>query len=132
MQKPIFLANKGTSIFLFLITIKSKHSVSEYLRRIKDFMKLNHSIVFFTSKTIINAIKKMRPKYLYNKTIFISMEIEEFYSYKKFRKKFNESFYIDRENSYHTVPLYLVWGEKCSFLKKAILNNQINLLLTLF
>jgi hypothetical protein len=68
----------------------------------------------------------MRPKYLYNKTIFISMEIKDFYSYKKFGKEFNESFYIDRENSYHTVPLYLVWGEKCSFLKKAILNNYFN------
>jgi hypothetical protein len=106
--------------------IKSKHSYSEYLRRIKDFLKLNHSIVLFTTKTLINSIKKMRPKYLYNKTIFIEMEIEDFYSYKKFGKKFNESFYIDRENRYHTVPLYLVWGEKCFFLKKVILSNFFN------
>ena len=66
----------------------------------------------------------MRPKYLHNKTIFIEMEIEDFYSYKNFGKEFNESFYIDSENRYHTVPLYLVWGEKCSFLKRAILKNH--------
>jgi hypothetical protein len=53
------------------------------------------------------------------------MEIKDFYSYKKFGKEFNESFYIDRENSYHTVPLYLIWGEKCSFLRRAILSNYL-------
>ena len=68
----------------------------------------------------------MRPKYLQNKTKFIEMEIEDFYSYKKYGKEFNESFFIDIENSYHTVPLYLIWGEKCSFLKKAILKNYFN------
>ena len=50
--------------------IKSKHSFPEYLRRLKSFVKLNRSIVFFTSKTFINIIKKMRPNNLQNKTIF--------------------------------------------------------------
>lgn len=103
--------------------IKSKHSYPEYLRRLKNFVKLNHSIVFFASKTFINIIKKMRPSNLQYKTIFIEMEMEDFYSYKNFKKEFNESFYVDIENRYHTVPLYLVWAEKCSFLKKAIINN---------
>ena len=103
--------------------IKSKHSFPEYLRRLKNFVKLNHSIVFFASKTFIKIIKRMRPRNLHYKTIFIEMEMEDFYSYKNFRKEFNESFYIDIENSYHTFPLYLVWAEKCSFLKKAIINN---------
>lgn len=106
--------------------IKSKHSLPEYLMRINNFMKLNHSIVFFTQKEFINIIKEMRPKYLHNKTIFIQMEIKDFYSYKSFGKEFNESFYIDIENSYHTVPLYLVWAEKCFFLKKVILKNYFN------
>ena len=106
--------------------IKSKHSFLEYLMRINNFLKLNRSIVFFTQKTLINIIKEMRPKYLYNKTIFVQMEIKDFYSYKNFGKEFNESFYIDTENNYHTVPLYLRWAEKCSFLKKVILKNYFN------
>ena len=122
-QESIKYKQDDLTIVTAYYKIKSKHSFSEYLRRLKDFVKLNHSIVFFTSNNFINTIKKMRPKYLYNKTIFIAMEIKDFYSYKKFRKEFNESFYIDRENRYHTVPLYLVWAEKCSFLKKAILRN---------
>ena len=104
--------------------IKSKHPFSVYLSRLKNFVKLNHSIVFFTSKAFINNIKELRPKHLLNKTIFIEMEIEDFYSYKKFRKEFNESFFIDNEKRIHTVPLYLIWAEKCFFLKKVILNNH--------
>ena len=106
--------------------IKSKHPFSVYLSRLKNFVKLNHSIVFFTSKAFINNIKELRPKHLLNKTIFIEMEIEDFYSYKKFRKEFNESFFIDNEKRIHTVPLYLIWAEKCFFLKKVILNNYFN------
>lgn len=106
--------------------IKSKHSFPEYLRRLKNFVKLNHSIVFFASKTFINIIKEMRPTNLQNKTIFIEIEMKDFYSYRKYGKEFNESFYIDKENRYHTVPLYLVWAEKCFFLKKAIINNYFN------
>ena len=103
--------------------IKSKHSFMDYYKRINNLVKLNHSMVFFTNKKFINIIKEMRPKNLYYKTIFIDMEMEEFYSYKNFLKEFNESFYIDPENSYQTVPLYMVWAEKCTFLKKVILNN---------
>ena len=106
--------------------IKSKHSFQEYFRRLKNLVKLNRSIVFFASKYFINIIKELRPKNLYYKTVFFEMEIKDFYSYKKFAKEFNESFYIDKENSYHTVPLYLVWAEKCGFLKKVILNNYFN------
>lgn len=72
--------------------IKSKHSFAEYLMRINNFLKLNHSMVFFTQKALINIIKEMRPKYLHNKTIFVQMEIEDFYSYKNFGKEFNETF----------------------------------------
>jgi hypothetical protein len=96
------------------------------MRRLKNFVKLNHSIVFFTSKLFINIIKDIRPKYLLNKTIFIQTKIEDFYSYKKFLKEFNKSFYIDKENKIHTVPLYLIWAEKCTFVKKAILKNYFN------
>ena len=71
-------------------------------------------------------LKQLRPKNLCHKTVFIESEIKNFYSYKKFFKEFNQSFQIDHENSYHTVPLYLVWAEKCTFLKKAISKNYFN------
>jgi len=123
LQEIIKYKQDDLTIVTAYYKIKSKRSFPEYLRRLKNFVKLNHSIVFFASKIFINDIKRMRPKHLLNKTIFIETEIEDFYSYKNFGKEFNESFFIDIENRIHTVPLYLVWAEKCSFLKKVILRN---------
>ena len=106
--------------------IKSKHLPEEYLKWIKNFVMLNKSIVFFTNKEFMPTFKKLRPKELHHKTVFIVKEIEDFYSYKNFYKEFNKSFEIDIENSYQTVPLYLVWSEKLMFLKKAISENYFN------
>jgi hypothetical protein len=51
--------------------IKSKHSFHEYLMRISNFMKLNHSIVFFTQKELIIIIKEnYLNKLLINKILF--------------------------------------------------------------
>ena len=106
--------------------IKSKHSVEEYLNWINNIVLLNKSIVFFTNKEFMDTLIKMRPKELHYKTKFIEVEMTNFYTYKKFYKDFKRSFDIDYENSYHTVPLYLVWAEKSMFLKKAILLNYFN------
>lgn len=52
--------------------------------------------------------------------------MENFYSYQNFFTEFKESFEIDFEKNYHTIPLYLIWAEKCNFLKQAIENNYFN------
>lgn len=106
--------------------IKSKHSHSDYLKWMSNIVLLNKSFVFFTNKKFMPILKKLRPKELHYKTVFLELEMEEFYSYKNFYKEFNQSFYIDMENSYHTIPLYLVWAEKSMFVKRAILNNYFN------
>jgi len=103
--------------------VKSKHSNIEYLRWIRNLLLLNKSLVFFTCKKFMPIVKKLRPIKLYYKTIFIELEMKDFYSYKHFKKEFNKSFSIDLENSYHSIPLYMVWAEKNMFLKKVVLNN---------
>ena len=80
-------------------------------------------MVFFTNKEFMPFFKEHRPKKLYNKTVFIELEYEEFYSYKNFYNEFNEAYKIDPENQTHSVPLYIIWAEKCMFLKKAIKQN---------
>ena len=77
--------------------IKSKRKASQYKDRLLNFVLLNKSIVFFTNKKFMPRIKAMRPKNLYNKTVFIEAEIEEFYSYKQFKHEFEKSFKIDLE-----------------------------------
>ena len=106
--------------------IKSKRGSRQYKDWLKNFIILNKSIVFFSNKKLIPRIKKMRPKEFYNKTVFISIEMKEFYSYKNYYSEFQEAFLIDTEKRYHSVPLYLIWAEKCNFLKKVVLNNFFN------
>ena len=106
--------------------IKSKHLPEEYLKWINNLVLLNKSFVFFTNKEFMPTLKKIRPKEYHYKTVFIEIEIENFYTFKKFYQEFNKSFEIDIENKYHTVPLYLIWAEKCMFMKKVILRNFFN------
>ena len=106
--------------------MKSKHPFEVYLEWMKNFFILNSSIVFFTNNRFMKQVKELRPKNLLNKTKFIELEMEDFYSYKTFLDEFNKTFEIDRENRYHTIPLYLIWAEKCTFLKKAITKNYFN------
>ena len=109
--------------------MKSKHSSEQYLKWISNFVLLNiiiRSLVFFTSKELMPTIKKLRPKELYYKTKFIELEIEDFYKYKNFYKEFKESYKIDIESSYHSVPLYMIWAEKSTFLRKAIYKNYFH------
>ena len=78
--------------------IKSKHEPEDYLKWISNIIMLNKSMVLFSNDEFIPILKKMRPKEYYKKTVFIKLEIEEFYSYKNFYIDFNKSFYIDSEN----------------------------------
>lgn len=106
--------------------IKSKHKPREYLDWMNNIVKINKSMVFYSDKKFMPHLKRIRPKIYHNKTVFNVVEIEDFFSYKNFINQFRSSWKIDFENSYHTVPLYLVWAEKCSFLKQAIENNYFN------
>ena len=103
--------------------IKSKYKPEKYYEWLRNFALFNKSMVFFSSKEFMPTFKELRPKELYNKTVFIELEMEDFFAYKNFYNEFQESFKIDHENSYQTVPLYIVWAEKATFLKKAISSN---------
>ena len=123
---PINIKKDRITLVSAYYKIKSKHSYNEYLEWINNILKINSSMVFFLEYSMSKIIKKMRPKEFENKTIWIEYNMKDFYSNKHFLKDFTETFNIDFENSYHSVPLYLVWAEKCKFLEKAIINNYFN------
>ena len=106
--------------------IESKHSFNEYLEWINNILKINRSMVFYTEKSTYKKIKKMRSKELKKKTIWIEYNMKDFYSYKHYLKEFKETYNLDIEKSYHSVPLYLIWAEKCKFLENAIIKNYFN------
>ena len=104
-----------------------KHSKEDYIKWMNLTYQLNCSMIIFSSKDLMEKIKELRPKHLHSKTVFIELELKDFYSYKKYINEFNKTYILDTEKwRHHSVPLYLVWAEKCSFLKKAIINNYFN------
>lgn len=103
--------------------IKSKHSSKEYLKWINNFMQINFSLVFYIDYSVYNEIRKMRSKKFQKKTIWIKINISNLDSYKYFFNEFNKSHEIDIEKRYHNTLLYLIWAEKCNFLKKAAIKN---------
>ena len=106
--------------------VKSKRNSFYYINKLYNLFQLNRSIVFFTEKAFMKVAKDLRPKNLYNKTVFIELDLEDFFSYKFFGKKFENAYKSIKPFKFHSIPLYLVWAEKCSFLRKAILINYFN------
>lgn len=125
-NKSIPNQNDDLTLVSAYYRVKSRHSYTDYLKWINNIVLLNKSIVFFTNKELMGTLKALRPKKLYYKTIFIELEIKDFYSYKKFFKEFNKTFLVDIEHNIHSVPLFMIWAEKCMFLKKVIKKNYFN------
>ena len=120
-----YIQDNITLVSAFYI-INSKHPLYYYIVKLNNLFKLNASIIFFTEKAFMKIAKNLRPKNLYYKTVFIELEIKDFFSYKKFGKRFKEAFKLDFQNRFQTIPLYIVWAEKCNFVRKAIINNYFN------
>jgi hypothetical protein len=106
--------------------IKSKHSYQDYLEWMNNILKINRSIVFYFENFLPKKIKNMRPREFENKTIWIKYNMKDFYSFNHYLKDFKETYTIDIEKSHHSVPLYLIWAEKCKFLENAVNKNYFN------
>ena len=118
------IKNKYNKYNITLVTalyhIKSKYKFINYFNWVKNLLQINTSIVFFIDKKLSKEIKKYRPEIYKNKTVWIETNIKDLYSFKKFIKNFIKAHSIDYEKKIHSVLLYMIWAEKCYFLKRAI------------
>ena len=78
--------------------IKSKFTSNHYLNWLSNIVMLNKSFVFFTNKEFMPTLKLLRPKELHYKSVFIELEMEDFYSNITFYNDFKETFHRDPEN----------------------------------
>ena len=123
LNKKINFIQDDITIVTGYQRIKSKHRISDYNYWITNLLKINKSMIFFLDKSIAPKIIYKRPKEYINKTIWIFVGINEFYSYKNFFNNFKNSYLVDVEHFRHNPLLYLTWAEKCNFLKKAAVKN---------
>ena len=102
---------------------RSKHRVFYYNNWMRNFLKINKSMVFFLDKSSFRKILYKRPRQYLNKTIWIFAGINDFYTYKNFYNEYKKSYEIDVERFRHNIRLYMIWSEKSNFLKTAALKN---------
>ena len=126
INNPINFTNDNITIVTGYQRIKSKHRFSLYNDWIANFLKINKSLIFFIDKSIAKKVINKRPKEYLNKTIWILVGINEFYSFKNFFNEFKQSHLIDVEYFRHNAKLYTTWAEKCMFLKVAAIKNYFN------
>lgn len=126
INNPINFTNDNITIVTGYQRIKSKHRFSLYNDWITNLLKINKSLIFFIDKSIAKKVINKRPKEYLNKTIWILVGINEFYSFKNFFNEFKQSHLIDVEYFRHNAKLYTTWAEKCMFLKVAAIKNYFN------
>jgi hypothetical protein len=106
--------------------MKSKRSVDEYKKRIQTFWSnIPCNLVFFTNKEYKSFIEEVRKDFK-DKTVIITLELEEFEALKKYPRSFWEDQYEKDHEKYHSPELYMVWFEKKEFVLKAIKLNKFN------
>ena len=121
LNKNLTLVKDPITIVTALYKIKSKYSSDFYLKWVENLLKLDKPIIFFIDPSIANIIKSKRSNKYENKTIWVELEMKDFYTYQKYLFFFKKAYKIDEERKEnHTIELYLIWAEKVVFLKKAI------------
>jgi len=123
LNKKIYPKDNITLVTALFKLKTNRHKFNSYFNWIKNLLSINSSIIIFTDNYIYKRIKGKRPKIYNNKTIWIKYDFSNLYSYKHFKKDFIKSYKIDRLKNKHNVQLFIVWAEKCFFLKKSIYRN---------
>lgn len=126
LKKKNKFSQNDITLVTALFNIKSKFKFNKYLSWVENLLQINTSIVFFIDKNISEQVKRKRPQIYENKTIWIEVNIENLFSYKNFFNNFKRAHLNDYEKKIHTSLLYIVWAEKCYFLKRAINRNYFN------
>ena len=96
-----------------------------YYKWTKNLLRLDRPIVFFTQPEIIDILKPYRPRRFDSKTVWIGMNISDFYTYKNYYKEIKKSSTFNKVGL-NSFELMLVYNEKMDFMKKAIEKNYFN------
>ena len=122
----IFKAKEDITLVSAYFNAKAKFTHMDYLNWINNFLKINHSLIFFIDDSNYEEIISKRPTEYRKKTLWVKTNLTDFYSYKKYFREFDKTFEVDIEKNIHSVPLYLIWAEKINFLKIATLKNYFH------
>ena len=99
--------------------IKSKYSLTDYLKWMKFWSQCKCNLVFFTVEEFVPIIENLRKDIIFP-TKIIPLEFSQLDGVKKYGMDFWQKEYLKDNESYHTPELYILWYEKKGFVKRAI------------
>ena len=131
ITEPIELVQNNLTLVTCLYKISNKYEGKNvdkgtiYYKWTKNLLRLDMPIVFFIQPEIIDIIKPYRPRRFDSKTVWIEMNMSDFYSYKNYYEE------IKKSSSFNGIgrisfELMLIYNEKLAFVKKAIEKNYFN------
>ena len=106
-------------------SMKSKFSISDYMKWLDFWKDQPCNLVFFTSPEYVPLIENLRKNYK-EKTKVIGLDFNNLEAFQKYGKDFWIQEKIKDYEEYHTPELYAIWYEKKEFVKKAIILNPFS------
>ena len=104
---------------------QSKKDHDTYLNWMKNMLIIQSPMVIFCNKDSKKVIEGIRSNTSLYPTKIITMDFNDFYTYKYIDTFVNDYNTKDHER-YHNPYLYLIWNEKTHFLKRAIEINPFS------
>ena len=105
--------------------MKSKFSISDYMKWLDFWKEQPCNLVFFTSLEFVPLIENLRKNFK-EKTKIIGLEFGDLEAFQKYRKEFWIKEKEKDFEEYHNHELYAIWYEKKEFVKKAIELNPFS------
>jgi hypothetical protein len=104
--------------------LKSKYPSEQYLRWASDFLKLDASIVLFTTPELAGLFKEIRSKahpvndhYSFH---VVEQRFEDLDAWTLYKTEWIKHHALDPERDNHSPELYAIWAQKAFFVKRAI------------
>jgi hypothetical protein len=122
-----FVLSPATVVTGYFHLDKAKKSHSVYQDWMSNFLMMDTSMVIFCDKASYAFIESRRRDKA-DKTVIEITSIDDFYT-NKYKSAYEQHFKKDHEskenggNVSHSVPLYMIWGEKLHFVKQVIDKN---------
>jgi hypothetical protein len=107
--------------------IKSKFTVNHYIAWASQFLKLDASIVLFTTSDLAPVFKQIRnDKNPGAPMQIIQIPFDDLDVWKQYRQEWIREHAKDREAAIHSPELYALWAQKAFFMERAIRANPYN------
>ena len=109
----------ATTLVTCYYPIKSKYPAEQYSAWAEQFLRLDVSIVVFTTRTMASIFRAMRVRHGNKPLYIVELPFEELDTWKLYKNQWIRQYELDHEKA-HSPSLYAIWAQKPHFVRRAI------------